>query len=102
MTHRWWGSVSFIGEMRIDDPNGAGYLTPDPLTVRLSERGVRVLSIPAGLRADAGGFSYPIPTPFSEVFDGAAVGNSAHNNMEVKLLDYSEDQSPRDGMTGTY
>jgi endo-1,3(4)-beta-glucanase len=90
MTHRWWGSLSFIGEMRIDDPAGAGYLTPDPLTARISERGVRVLSIPAGLGANDGGFGYAIPTPFSEVFDGVAIANSQHANMEAKLLDYSD------------
>jgi len=90
MTHRWWGSVSFIGEMRIGDPNGAGYITPDPFIARLNERGLRVMSIPTGLSAGPGGFGYTIPDPFSEVFDGAAIGNSAHSNMEAKLLDYSE------------
>ena len=90
MTHRWWGSVSFIGEMRIGDPNGAGYITPDPFIARLNERGIRVMGIPTGLSAGPGGFGYTIPDPFAEVFDGAAIGNSAHSNMEAKLLDYSE------------
>lgn len=90
MTHRWWGSVSFIGEMRIGDPNGAGYITPDPFIARLNERGIRVMGIPTGLSAGPAGFGYTIPDPFAEVFDGAAIGNSAHNNMEAKLLDYSE------------
>ena len=90
MTHRWWGSISFIGEMKIGDPNGAGYITPDPIIARISERGARVMSIPTGLSAGPGGFGYTIPDPFSEVFDGAAIGNSEHHNMEAKLLDYSE------------
>ena len=90
MTHRWWGSVSFIGEMRIGDPGGAGYITPDPFIARLSERGLRVMGIPTGLSAGPSGFGYTIPDPFAEIFDGAAIGNSAHSNMEAKLLDYSE------------
>ena len=90
MTHRWWGSLSFIGEMRTGDANGAGYITPDPFIARISERGLRFMSIPTGLSGGQGGFGYNIPDPFSEVFDGAAIGNSAHSNMDAKLLDYSE------------
>ena len=76
MTHRWWGSVSFIGEMRIGDPNGAGYITPDPFIARLNERGIRVWSSDGSVGGPAG-FGYTIPDPFAEVFDGAAIGNSA-------------------------
>ena len=90
MTHRWWGSIPFIGEMRIGDPAGAGYITPDPIMARLTERGARVIGIPPGLRANSGGFGYAVPDPFAEVFDGAAIANSAHTNMDVKLLDHSE------------
>ena len=90
MTHRWWGSLSFIGEMRVGDPNNAGYLTPDPFIARITERGVRAMAIPTGLSAGQNGFGYSIPDPFSEVFDGIAIGNSAHSNMEAKLHDYSE------------
>lgn len=90
MTHRWWGSLSFIGEMRTGDANGAAYITPDPFIARISERGLRVMGIPTGLSAGPGGFGYTIPDPFSEVFDGAAIGNSAHSNMDAKLHDYSE------------
>ena len=90
MTHRWWGSVSFIGEMRIGDPNGAGYITPDPIMSRLTERGARFMGIPPGIGASGGGFGYAVPDPFAEVFDGVAIANNAHNNMDVKLLDYSE------------
>ena len=90
MTHRWWGSVSFIGEMRVGDPNGAGYITPDPIMARLTERGARFMGIPPGIGANDGGFGYAVPDPFAEVFDGAAIANKAHSNMDVKLLDYSE------------
>ena len=90
MTHRWWGSVSFIGEMRIGDPNGAGYITPDPIMARLTERGARFMGIPPGIGANDGGFGYDMPDPFAEVVDGAAIANTAHSNMDVKLLDYSE------------
>ena len=51
MTHRWWGSLSFIGEMRTGDANGAAYITPDPFIARISERGLRVMGIPTGLSA---------------------------------------------------
>ena len=90
MTHRWWGSVSFIGEMRVGDPDGAGYITPDPFIARLSDRGLRFMTIPVGLQAGVDGFGYTIPDPFAEVFDGAAIGNSLHSDLEVKLLNYSE------------
>ncbi|MEL0007931.1 MAG: immunoglobulin-like domain-containing protein, partial [Luminiphilus sp.] len=90
MTHRWWGSVSFLGEMRVGDPNGAGYITPDPIMARLTERGARFMGIPPGIGANAGGFGYTVPDPFAEVFDGVAIANNAHSNMDVKLLDYSE------------
>ena len=93
MTHRWWGSVSFLGEMTVGDPNKAAYITPDPIIARVTERGVRMMGIPGGLatvNAVLGGFGYPIPDPFSEVFDGLAVANSLHTNLEGKLIDHSD------------
>ena len=90
MTHRWWGSIAFIGEMRVGDPEGAGYITPDPIVARLTERGVRVMGIPPGISASPGGFGYTVPDPFAEVFDGAAIANTEHSDMAVKLLDYSD------------
>ena len=90
MTHRWWGSVSFLGEMRTGRPADAAYITPDPINARITERGVRLGSIPAGLRADAGGFLYPIPDPFAEVFDGIAIGNSEFADLEGRLKDFSD------------
>ena len=92
MTHRWWGSLSFIGEMRVGDATMTGYITPDPIMARLTERGVRIRGIPTGLKANAGGFgnSTSIPVPFDEVYDGVAVANSSHQTMDAKLLSYSE------------
>lgn len=90
MTHRWWGSISFMGEMKVGDPNGAGYITPDPMTARITDRGVRILGIPGGLRTNPTATQYSIPDPFNEVFDGIAVGNSDYSNLEAYLKDYSD------------
>lgn len=90
MTHRWWGSVSFFGEMTIGDPSKAGYITPDPITARITNRGARILGIPAGLQARDKEYIYPIPDPFSEVFDGIAVANTDYPNMSASLKDYSD------------
>ncbi|HSX84099.1 MAG TPA: glucan 1,3-beta-glucanase, partial [Cellvibrio sp.] len=90
MTHRWWGSVSFFGEMTIGDPSKAGYITPDPITARITNRGTRILGIPAGLQARDKEYVYPIPDPFSEVFDGIAVANTDYPNMSASLKDYSD------------
>jgi len=89
-THKWWGSIPFMGEMTIGDANHAAYITPDPMTARITEKGVRVMGIPAGLSTAGDGFMYPIPDPFSEVFDGLAIGNSVHSNLEGYLKDYSD------------
>ncbi len=90
MTHRWWGSISFMGEMKVGDPNGAGYITPDPMTARITDRGVRILGIPGGLRTGPTATQYSIPDPFNDVFDGIAIGNSDYNNLEAYLKDYSD------------
>jgi len=90
-THKWWGSIPFMGEMTVGDPNDAAYITPDPITARVTERGVRVMGIPTGLKTvDQNQFMYQIPDPFSEVFDGVAIGNSAHSNLEAYLKDHSD------------
>ncbi len=87
-THRWWGSVSFFGEMRGD---GVAYITPDPIMARVSERGLRVLGIPNGLRVpNENEFVYQIPDPMAEVFDGIAVGNSQFSNLDAYMKDYSD------------
>ena len=89
-THRWWGSVPFLGEMRIGEPADAAYITPDPLMARISERGVRVMGIPGGLSTRADGFLYDPPDPFSEVFDGIAVGNTEHSSLDAVMKDSSD------------
>lgn len=90
MTHRWWGSIPFMGEMRVGASTDSGYITPDPITARITERGVRILGIPGGLRTGTNDTLYSIPDPFSEVFDGIAVGNSAYSNLDAFLKDYSD------------
>jgi endo-1,3(4)-beta-glucanase len=90
MTHRWWGSIPFLGEMKVGNPNESGYITPDPITARITERGARIMGIPGGLRTGTNDYIYAIPDPFSEVFDGIAIGNTAYANMEAFLKDYSD------------
>lgn len=82
-SHRWWGSVSFMGEMTILDANSAAYITPDPITARVSNAGFRMMGIPAGLQVFGIDFGYRIPDPFAEVFDGIAIANSLHSNMQA-------------------
>ena len=89
-THKWWGSIPFLGEMTIGDPNDAAYITPDPIIARVTERGFRAMGIPSGLGAVGDGFLYQIPDPFNEVFDGIAIGNTNFTNMEAFLKDNSE------------
>jgi len=90
-THKWWGSIPFMGEMTIGDANDAAYITPDPITARITEKGVRVMGIPTGLKTtNANQFMYQIPDPFSEVMDGVAIGNSLHSNLEGYLKDHSD------------
>ncbi|MEZ9540617.1 glycosyl hydrolase [Vibrio sp. 10N.286.48.C11] len=89
--HRWWGSLSFMGEMQIGNPNHAGYLTPDPMLVRITNTGVRILGIPSGLRGvGADIFQYQIPDPFAETFDGVTITNTEHDQLEAKLQDASD------------
>ena len=90
-THKWWGSVSFMGEMTVGDPNDAAYITPDPISARITNMGARVGSIPSGLQLTGPGqYYYPIPAHEAEVFDGIAVGNSTYSNLEAYTKDYSE------------
>ena len=90
-THKWWGSVSFLGEMTVGDANDSAYITPDPISARITNKGVRVGSIPSGLQLTGPGqYYYPIPAHMAEVFDGIAVGNSSYSNLEAYTKDYSE------------
>lgn len=90
MAHRWWGTVTFFGAHRVDDADGLGYITPDPITARVSERGLRVMGIPAGLDAQGHSYTYPIPEPFKEVYDGLALANSQFADMNAYVRDYSD------------
>ncbi len=92
MTHRWWGSISFLGEMTVGDSNKSAYITPDPMTARITNMGVRIMGIPNGIKTASTGneYTYQIPDPFSEVFDGIAIGNSAYSNLTANLKDYSD------------
>jgi len=90
-THKWWGSIPFMGEMTIGDADDAAYITPDPITARVTNKGVRVMGLPSGLKTvDQNQFMYQIPDPFSEVLDGLAIGNSVHSNLEGYLKDHSD------------
>jgi endoglucanase Acf2 len=89
-THKWWGSVSFLGEMTVGDPADAAYITPDPIIARISNKGARVMGIPSGLRIDGDkNFFYPIPDHAVEVYDGVAIGNSDYPNLEAYTKDHS-------------
>ncbi|MGB0187922.1 MAG: glycosyl hydrolase [Aequoribacter sp.] len=90
-THKWWGSVPFLGEMAIGDPNRAAYITPDPLTVRITNGGFRAMGIPNGMKVvNQNEFAYPIPDPFGEVMDGIAIGHSSGTNLQGYLKDHSD------------
>ena len=88
-THRWWGSVPFLGEMRVGNPSDAAYITPDPIIARITERGVRLMGIPGGLSLTGDGFLYSLPDPFAEVFDGIAIGHSEHADLNAFMKDAS-------------
>lgn len=91
MTHRWWAPISFHGEMPVGDTSKSGFITPDPMTARVTDRGVRIMGIPAGMNlVNANENVYQIPDPFSEVFDGLAVGNTSYSSMDAYLKDHSD------------
>jgi hypothetical protein len=79
--------------MPIGDNSKTGYITPDPISARLSERGFRMGSIPGGIKSvnSGNGQLYEIPDPFSEVFDGLGIANSEYQQMSASLYDYSDD-----------
>jgi chitodextrinase/regulation of enolase protein 1 (concanavalin A-like superfamily) len=89
-THRWWGMVPFYGEGQAGG-SGAGYLTADPLMARATNRGVRVMGLPNGLRTmGANQFVYSIPDPSREVFDGIAIGNAQFSTLNAYMQDHSD------------
>jgi len=92
-THKWWGSIPFHGEMTIDEHTDLAYITPDPLYARISNKGVRLLGIPCGLKVDTGDLSkvlYEIHGHMNEVYDGIAVANSEYDDLQAYLKDYSD------------
>ena len=69
----------------------SAYITPDPISARINNKGARVGGIPSGLRVtNPGQYYYPIGDHAAEVFDGIAVGNSAYSNLEAFTKDHSE------------
>ena len=89
-THKWWGSIPFLGEMTIDDVNDPAYLTPDPIRVRVSNRGARIMGIPGGYKLIGNFPRYDGPVPFAEVFEGVAIANSLHSELQAYLKDHSD------------
>jgi hypothetical protein len=78
--------------MPIGDSSNTGYITPDPISARVSDRGFRMGSIPGGMKStnSGGGQLYEIPDPFSEVFDGLGIANSHYQQMSTVMYDYSD------------
>jgi endoglucanase Acf2 len=90
-THKWWGSVSFVGEMTVGDVSKAAYITPDPIRARISNKGARINGIPGGFKDYGNKFPrYEGPNPFDEVLEGVAIANSAHSNMDAYVKDHSD------------
>lgn len=89
--HRWWGSVPFLGEMTIGDVNKPAFITPDPVMARISNKGVRITSIAAGMKLiNPNEFGYQMPDPFAEVFDGIAVYNTEQPELNALMKDSSD------------
>ena len=91
MTHRWWGSLSFIGEMRTGDANGAAYITPDPIyCATQSERGARLWVSHRVCLLMQVALVTPFLTRSPRCLMVLRLANNAHSNMDAKLHDYSE------------
>ncbi len=89
-THKWWGSIPFVGEMTVGDFNEAAYITPDPIRARISDKGARVNGIPGGFKVIGNFPRYDGPEPFQEVFEGVAIANSAYADLNAYLKDHSD------------
>lgn len=90
-THRWWGSVAFYGEMPVGDASRSAYITPDPIAARITNRGARLSGIPGALRVlTENDFGSEVPDPFAEVHEGLAVANSAHDDLDALMHNYSD------------
>ena len=89
-THRWWGSIPFLGEMKVDVNGAAAHITADPIRARISNRGARLMGLPGGYKAIGNYPRYDGPEPWKEVFDGIAVANSQYSELDAFLKDYSD------------
>lgn len=90
-THRWWGSLSFYGEMKNGNVGDEAAISPDPLITRISDSGIRISSIPNGLQLHAEKkVAYHMGLPFDEIFEGVAIANSQHSKLNAYMKDYSD------------
>lgn len=90
-THKWWGSLTFFGELNVDDSVNTSYIAPDPISARVTNKGVRIMGIPSGLDVaeDGSQFNYTIPEYSKEVHDGIAIANSVHNDLKAYVKNHS-------------
>ena len=89
-THRWWGSIPFLGEMTLGDVNDTAHITADPIRARVSNKGARLMGLPGGYKLFENFPRYDGPEPFAEVFDGIAIANSKHSELNAYLVNYSD------------
>ena len=89
-THRWWGSIPFLGEMKVDQDGAAAHVTADPMRARVSNKGVKLMGLPGGYQSIGTYPRYEGPVPFAEVFDGIAISNSQYAELDAFLKDYSD------------
>ncbi len=96
-THRWWGSVPFLGEMKVDNPDkawrgpdsspsGTAYITPDPVMAMVNDKGVRVTNLSVGMKTvDENNFQYLNPDLDAEVVNGVAIANSMYDDLNANM-----------------
>ena len=76
--------------MTIGDVNGTAHITADPIRARVSNKGARLMGLPGGYKLFGNFPRYDGPEPFAEVFDGIAIANSKHSELNAYLVDYSD------------
>lgn len=101
-THRWWASLPFLGEMKDGFPaegfdggkdslSGSAYITPDPVMARISDSGVRIVNLPAGIKTTSeNNFQYANHNRDAGLFDGVTIANSQFNNLEAYMKNSSD------------
>ena len=87
-THRWWGSIPFLGEMKVDQDGAAAHVTADPMRARVSNKGVKLMGLPGGYQSIGTYPRYEGPVPFAEVFDGIAISNSQYTELDASSSVY--------------